>query len=1281
MFDTRAILFVLFLSLLRESCAANCSAGYFWNTTLVACSSCPVNFYCPGGILPALACPDKSSSEAQSSELSNCTCNAGFYTPVGHISCSLCPPGSFCHGSRTECPALMTSPGQSQRIQDCICLAGARPKPSGTGCDVCKENTFCPIGQNQSIDCPEHSYSLRGSSSTLDCQCLLPYFQLSSSVGIDCILFSDIDNNRDMMFALSSTLPTSSPVGLSSSITLVPSDLTEIQRDAIVITENIHCLNRQSLSTPCNYEIIGGVLNTSHGVLWMQNVALNPTFLYLFFEIFRDAKLTTSTYMQRREIWHQSGPHQHDQPGEWLQLDLSWNFHDAQDVQAFEQELEAFTVKTQALMYQNNSTMGHIRVSVQPQALRVPYAWWSLGDMALSCFLPFFSHTDHDAVIDGDERVKVPVAACPNRETLQCLQEKLPSSLLQNGVWCDTRVDVFYTLQAGFSEHVVGALDSAWQHHAQQSSPCYLNMFTVVTHYFSEAVVALSDPGVITEILFDSGIQSSNFWIVEFAEASLDTYGVLFESLFLQNDFNSTWRAWHAVHPNKQQDTHVLVLQVLGHHVDFSALGDSLTVSLTNPSDVVMQVSDYEIGQEEMLALVENLCLLSLCPSCDINVSQALLHVEGQVSSAQPLTGVDVKSVVCNHTTEETVQVSVDTEIYDCDVMQFTTKISMDIPLPPEIVSNFLLDAISSSIVVLDTQTHWVVESSPVGTMVGLSIPTSSKQECLDEDLIDTSTLPFLLTSIWPQFVMPQITRTCHFMCANVTVNTSMDHANEGHLTCVQQFEKDLTLPTTSLDVKATVDNLLQPFVNMSLDYTLSSELHFTTLCDSAQMLETFELLHGREYIDAAFAKTNQSLLAPMTAWGWSGHEKSACSDGNTFPSLLLAGCGESLTSSVKSISTDTCLEIMSQNQRFAVSNIQNWVGSHSSSLLSLGSQGIDVQSVFQSSSIWNTEDRLAEKMHLLSDMAVLTNLSLHMLEGFWAKHSFLLKWHQPFLHQSEYIAMETLKAKLLHKGESDLTWSQGGFLYFYTRSPLGYNTTVFAGVDFATEILSRISTTFVIDNIQIQNLQQGVLAQSPQLAMLSSTERLLINDPELEHLLQVSFQSALSCQEIQQIASQFQHLQIAAFDLDIYFLSQATECYTDTAMHYFVHKCENRLQVSIPRANVSQESCEAIANASSVQVESRQDIVFFQVLDILSESTPREAISFSQNITVCHQDQDMIQASYVEIGKFLPVRGSLVWVFWKNCSSILQTPILDSDVFVYKRRTELLQHGIIFEF
>jgi len=191
-----------------EGCG--CAPGF--HGVYGSCSTCPKNSYCPGSG-KVLSCPDGGQSNVSSSRLTDCKCNAGYYlsipadldweqtrynvfmkldnvsvggeagnwtctNPCVDTGCVPCGLGTYSNitGSTTCTACNMHSTTRSlasHSARQCVCMAGYYLHNSV--CVSCPGDMMSLFGsveiQNCSLQCPNHSSAVLGSTLLTSCLC------------------------------------------------------------------------------------------------------------------------------------------------------------------------------------------------------------------------------------------------------------------------------------------------------------------------------------------------------------------------------------------------------------------------------------------------------------------------------------------------------------------------------------------------------------------------------------------------------------------------------------------------------------------------------------------------------------------------------------------------------------------------------------------------------------------------------------------------------------------------------------------------------------------------------------------------------------------------------------------------------------------------------------------------------------------------------------------------------------------------------------------------------
>jgi len=140
---------------------------------------CPANSYCVEGSATPAACPALSTAPLYSNASTACECGNGYYMSGG--VCSLCGYGTYgakgTVGACKACPVNSTTASQgAYLLSQCLCVPGftgdALVQINSSACSVCPTNSYCPGNKaNNTIVCPNSTFSIKGASSKDQCVC------------------------------------------------------------------------------------------------------------------------------------------------------------------------------------------------------------------------------------------------------------------------------------------------------------------------------------------------------------------------------------------------------------------------------------------------------------------------------------------------------------------------------------------------------------------------------------------------------------------------------------------------------------------------------------------------------------------------------------------------------------------------------------------------------------------------------------------------------------------------------------------------------------------------------------------------------------------------------------------------------------------------------------------------------------------------------------------------------------------------------------------------------
>ncbi|KAL3877077.1 hypothetical protein ACJMK2_034832 [Sinanodonta woodiana] len=165
-------------------CVVPCSAGRYHKSIVntAACEECPVGQYQNSpGQLSCLVCPSGRTTYLTGSALCYDICSAGSFFNTTLVSCNYCPPGQYQpYPGRAECficpQGFVSTTGSTQC--KVFCSAGQRIDNATSQCVSCEIGTYQPeTSQTSCISCgsPENWVTNRiGSTSINDCSFFCP---------------------------------------------------------------------------------------------------------------------------------------------------------------------------------------------------------------------------------------------------------------------------------------------------------------------------------------------------------------------------------------------------------------------------------------------------------------------------------------------------------------------------------------------------------------------------------------------------------------------------------------------------------------------------------------------------------------------------------------------------------------------------------------------------------------------------------------------------------------------------------------------------------------------------------------------------------------------------------------------------------------------------------------------------------------------------------------------------------------------------------------------------
>jgi len=164
------------LSARAEHVGAHCAVevmgqGTRTSATAVSCTLCPADTYSDAhGAVACSDCPLHASSAPGSVHHTECQCDATFFGADGE-ACTQCPPNSYCSGGlKHPCRLHSQSPASSDSPDDCLCRQGYYSLNATSPCHKRPEGTYCLGGQTLNL-CAGNSSSMAGATVVQQCLC------------------------------------------------------------------------------------------------------------------------------------------------------------------------------------------------------------------------------------------------------------------------------------------------------------------------------------------------------------------------------------------------------------------------------------------------------------------------------------------------------------------------------------------------------------------------------------------------------------------------------------------------------------------------------------------------------------------------------------------------------------------------------------------------------------------------------------------------------------------------------------------------------------------------------------------------------------------------------------------------------------------------------------------------------------------------------------------------------------------------------------------------------
>lgn len=130
-----------------------CPSGHYILSAVMGCTECPAQTYSDGTARNSCSsCIANSVVAAGAGTVStDCECQAGFYFDSSNVACKPCPSNQWAAagktGSCTACPStsFIPSTGNHHSVEDCVCPAASHMDSEGI-CQACDINTWAVQG-------------------------------------------------------------------------------------------------------------------------------------------------------------------------------------------------------------------------------------------------------------------------------------------------------------------------------------------------------------------------------------------------------------------------------------------------------------------------------------------------------------------------------------------------------------------------------------------------------------------------------------------------------------------------------------------------------------------------------------------------------------------------------------------------------------------------------------------------------------------------------------------------------------------------------------------------------------------------------------------------------------------------------------------------------------------------------------------------------------------------------------------------------------------------------
>lgn len=1254
--------------------ATTCEPGMYRVDDSANCTACLSGFYCKAG--SKIQCPPNRVSPPYSSTLGNCTCAQG-HAPDIFSNCRPCRAGHYCNETGSyECPSLTFSKPASWSAENCSCVPGSFAQNGS--CSVCATGTFCRGGDASPAACPEHAHSLPGSSVVEDCACLSPFVMLAGPVS-SCV---HVTQAEDTFLRWHGALPTVSTYDSKGTLALNVDTLSSVQKQAILDHGDTSCVGILGRVSHCDSEIQGMVMNSSHALVAMQNVLLNPRFVAVLFNVFRDAELDTATYIQRRELWTTALSPQASPNAQALTVFGYVVLQRQSQVDAHYKNVRVMLSSLRAAIYQHvllSEGAPAVQVLVEPVMVRVSHEWYR--EDALECIAPAGQrnsvHNPVTSVLSDYNLYDVGQVPCPNAAQLQCLQQVLGASFDSNGtaLRCDVGVRILYegsddaVLRSKITELVQGVFSVTGVDTSQ--SPAAVSQFWSLTHSYgameaektriqNSVLAARKDSTDAFElVLFDSGLQSLGYWVVSLAGDALDFSQAEWSWLLMAANYSSTSVAWDVDVVGQQRAQFITALAILGHSAQLELMLESPDMHVSVPASddtLLMTVSGYPTGMADMQNMSSRLCAYAECSTCTANESVSTLTVATEVSveglSHHNLTtflestgGGD--GLACNATLRSSWNLPANASAPHCGKAEYFQTVQVFVPFPPEVVMNFVLDLVLSSLSPNMTSQDVTVQPKPGGSQVHAALPVTSYEMCHGPGVLDENAVRFLFATVWPYIDIDQnqalVQHTCSIRCTNESVNVdfaALDHLNEAVFNCVYSQASSDTLPGTQADTVQYLQQRRVPYSSWAhriLGQSISASVSISVGCPVQALVETFDYIYASEYTELPAAARQHGLVLYSNASGWNAHEKSSClPSSDSFQKVY--GCAHAVNMSLLTFPNHSCAHIESLNLRLSRFLVTSFVSSFSSVLLANGVDTLNYSASIKSGVIWASPMFMSEKGGVLQSLQ--DHGGVHIVEraAFQLRHTVEISWDPQLSSARERSELHRLTLQVPAELNAGAQIRSKGVFHMFSTSALRGSNSQSVGIDDELDVISAFVQGVDVGVFVVKTMFHEPLIGSDAWQAMSDSEKLLVDRVDEEQAIVIEYESVRTCAEVKESLNRMQFVPLPLIFKRVYAIQASLSCVSEVAMSYPALSCQHAINLSVSHGRIAHERCELAQNYSMLQVHATDDAMFLQALDVFEDVAPKNLMHFKHSAYVCEKNdhlQQMLVDAVHAFGKF----------------------------------------------